>query len=161
MYPNPQARLPTRYRPEEVSRFLQWGRKYTKAPTLTPARVEPYAATWKRWWETLQPEWREVGETFIEGTDVSDNDWGVLLSGGNNGLYIVVISLGWWLAAVSKDKDKNPNEWKDIEDVLADVAWVFDGVLSHAQKVTSRTSRKRSAVDVPSHAPKVKRSRRV
>ena len=94
----------------------------------------------------------------IEGTDLSEKDWGVLFSGGNNGLYIVIVSLGWWLAAISKIKNENPREWVDIENTIVDVAWVFDGVLSHAQKVAPPTSRKRAAIDVPSVSKRPRRA---
>lgn len=50
-------------------------------------------------------------------------DWGNLPNGGKDGLFLIVVSLGWWILL-------DPPENSIIDDAIADVAWVIDNLVS-------------------------------
>ena len=116
------------------------------------AKLRPYSAMWKSWWKILQPDGRDVSQwPFPRDADTNCN-WTSLLQGGVNGLYLIVVSLGWWIVAASKVAEDKPVEWQQAADVMDDVDWVFECLLTHA----------RQAKDVNSEgmSPPAKKSRR-
>ncbi|KAI0074004.1 hypothetical protein K474DRAFT_1572838, partial [Panus rudis PR-1116 ss-1] len=94
-YPDnkPPNRLPTSDRPEEVGAWMS-SRSYTQRPAV---KVKPFSAQWKKWYSGVQPKSRDT-TTWPFKRDVSpDNcDWGVLLRGGPNGFFLIIVSLSWW-----------------------------------------------------------------
>ncbi|KAI0083031.1 hypothetical protein BDY19DRAFT_871156, partial [Irpex rosettiformis] len=89
-------RLPTKNRPEEVKYWLGRGRPYAKPPPIADAKR--FGVEWKAWWLGLQPSWRggkmwPLPQVVAAQDDV---DWGALRRGGCNGLFLAVLSLGWW-----------------------------------------------------------------
>ena len=128
-----QSRLPTTNRPEEIGQFIRSSRHYSKAPVLAMSKLRPYAAMWKAWWTALQPRWRDVA-VWPFSRDNTDGDWAPLLQGGLNGLYLVVISLGWWIVAAWKVYEEKPAEWTQVIAVMEDVDWVFECLLSQARR---------------------------
>ena len=152
-----QARLTTANRPEEVTRFIRVRRQLTKAPTIPPSKLRPYSASWVSWWKVLQPGWRNVSQwPLAQELDSESSDWTPLLLGGHNGLYLVVVSLGWWILGASKISQENPAQWTQVLDAATDVDWVFQHLLSQASR-TSPLSQKRAGVDDSS--PSGKKSR--
>lgn len=84
----------------------------------------------------MQPQWRGVDEWPFSRED-TNCDWSPLLQGGVNGLYLVVISLGWWILAAWKVNEEKPAEWTQVIDVLRDVDWVFERLLLQARRAPS------------------------
>lgn len=57
--------------------------------------------------------------------DVPDGtDWSEVMKGGNNGLFIVVISLGWWAKAL-QFAARDMGDW---DKAIGDVGWVIDHI---------------------------------
>ncbi|KAI0038707.1 hypothetical protein FA95DRAFT_1452982, partial [Auriscalpium vulgare] len=83
-------------RPEVFAEWLRKKRVYTWQPDIED--VAEYGEGWRKWWISLQPEWRcEDAETWpplrVEGRESS---WSKLRKGGANGLLTVLIALTWW-----------------------------------------------------------------
>lgn len=55
---------------------------------------------------------------------VRQQDWGDLPNGGKDGLFLVVVSLGWWIHARGATKGSK------VDDAIADVTWVIDNLVS-------------------------------
>ena len=55
---------------------------------------------------------------------VGQQDWGDLPNGGKDGLFLVVVSLGWWIHAQDATKDSK------VDDAIVDVTWVLVSLLS-------------------------------
>ena len=107
----------------------------------------------------LQPSWRAVEDWPLDrNIDPAGKDWGTLLRGGNNGLYLAIVSLGWWVLGATKYANERPVDWQDLVTVLADVEWVLDNVLTQARGpagvALSSSSR---PVDPPHVSPSLKR----
>ena len=114
---------------------------------------------WRSWWEILQPHWRSV-DVWPFSRDVSDStaDWACLLQGGSNGLYLVVVSLGWWVVAASKVIEEKPTEWTQTSEAMVDVDWVLGQLLAQADR-SSRTQKRASSAAPPLSSPGSKRAR--
>lgn len=140
---------------------MQNARNYAKSPVLTATKLRPYATTWKLWWKVLQPAWRGADEwPFRRNVAAEGKDWGVLLRGGNNGLYLIIVSLGWWLLAASKASEERPGEWEEVVNVIADVDWVFERLLMQARSSSQlHSSSPKRAADVELDKATSKRSR--
>lgn len=67
-----------------------------------------------------------------------DNEWPEIMKGTNNGLYIVLVGLGWWAQGAHFAK----LDMKVWDEATADVSWVIDQMKHAVQH-----NRKRSRVD--------------
>ena len=72
-------------------------------------------------------------------------------------MYLVVVSLGWWVVAASKVIDEVPAEWTQTSEAMADVDWVLGQLLAQADG-SSRTQ-KRAPSAPPLSSPGSKRAR--
>lgn len=117
-------RLPTNKRPGEIRWWQGRGRAYNNLPLITDdAR---YGESWKAWWEALQPSWRKFSwppaqSIADNGADDGAEDWGVLDRGGCNGIFLAVVSLGWWWAAVGAKR----GDAAEVRVAMKDVAWAL------------------------------------
>ena len=85
----------------------------------------------------LQPDWRPAEEWPLDRSiDPTGKDWGALIRGGNNGLYLAIVSLGWWVIGASKCSNERPVDLQDLDMVLADVDWTLSHVLAQARGLT-------------------------
>ena len=100
----PQAsdKLPTQHHPQEVGWWFHIGRRlYGRKNIPVISSIDEFEAQWIQWWSGAQPKGRDVGRwPFSQGE--TTGDWGKLLSGGKDGLFLIVMSLGWWAHAVRK-----------------------------------------------------------
>ena len=78
------------------------------------------------WWLTIQPttrkQWPPVHDPLPE-----DFSLDYFNRGGPNGVFLVILCLGWWANAL--DVDKNVT---DYTIVLNDVRWVLEQIASRA-----------------------------
>ena len=85
----------------------------------------------------LQPDWRPAEEWPLDrNIDPAGKDWGALIRGGNNGLYLAIVSLGWWVIGALKCSNERPVDLQDLNMVLADVDWTLGHVLAQARGLT-------------------------
>ncbi|KAI0644976.1 hypothetical protein C8Q79DRAFT_881643, partial [Trametes meyenii] len=106
-YPDGQSHdscLPAKHRPIQVGQWLK-ARKYDHMPMIPSSKLTQYGATWRLWWMDIQPPTRPrpgpSGPSLntLPRTELSNGAWEVLKRGGPNGLFIPLISLGWWIKA--------------------------------------------------------------
>lgn len=75
------------------------------------------------WWNNLQPPWRKNNSDacFPLSRDIPNGEtWQSLRKGGTAGIYVVVVSLSWWVKAQSVERDVNA--WSVVDDLL----WVIE-----------------------------------
>lgn len=126
---------------------MQNKRDFKRVPALTGPRLKLFASKWRLWWTELQPSWRETEQWPFERTitQAADGDtWDTLLQGGSNGVFLIIVSLSWWVSAVHKGSGKQTNAWKELSEAMADVDWVFEQ-LAGCGGVASSPGTKRKA----------------
>jgi hypothetical protein len=112
--------------------------------------VEKFEDMWVQWWTAAQPEWRDTSCWPFSQGEVA-GDWGRLLGGGKNGLFLVVMSLGWWT------NSRDPAVASRLDAAIRDVCWVTKQlVASLSARVISR-----DASPGPSVGPSRPRRQRV
>lgn len=84
-----------------------------------------YSSTWWSWWKALQPAWRALSlSQDLRAT--GDFDWRQTDKGSRNGIFSVIVALGWWLLGV-----KNGSGAVDgCVTAMTDVAWVLDQMIT-------------------------------
>ena len=99
--------------------WLKNGRKYSIPPRIED--LSQYRSSWQSWWYRLQPEWRQLpdGAVSREVPDVGER-WDTLCRGGQNGLFMAVLALAWWAAALGEVADDD-----ELCDALDDATWVM------------------------------------
>lgn len=127
-----------------MGHWFQYGRRsWEKMPHIAQTDIERYSEDWWKWWCKLQPSFR--GEdpramSRVAPVDV-DVDWSQLLKGGPNGIFIVLITLGWWSLGVrSANGDIN-----DCFRALADVQWVLEQLQASFNSAAKRPREMNSA----------------
>ncbi|KAH9885582.1 hypothetical protein C8Q73DRAFT_630390, partial [Cubamyces lactineus] len=96
-YPESQdARLPTKGRPIEVRQWIQKHRKFASKPSIR--KVAEFGASCELWWTGMQPAERiRDGQKYHRPSEVLPSCvWDSLRRGGPNGLFLVLLALGWW-----------------------------------------------------------------
>ncbi|KAI0671899.1 hypothetical protein C8Q78DRAFT_991412 [Trametes maxima] len=120
----PDYRLRAKHRPIQVGQWLKT-RKYTITPAIPS--VTQYGVNWRLWWAALQPSDRSKGiddNLSCLPRKVLNNDaWAVLKRGGPNGLFIALISLGWWIGAADNGYDLTM-AYKMVDDFV----WVLSQI---------------------------------
>ena len=124
--------LSTFSRPEQVGWWFRNGRcDFNKVPEILS--LAHYREMWIRWWKSLQPTWRcpdDISECPwpLPRKLPSDHGmlWEKLLAGGKDGLFVVVMSLSWWILKCPQDGE----EISELEKALVDVSWVLANMLS-------------------------------
>lgn len=117
-------RLSTEQRPDEVGWWIKDRRKYEKPPPLTDLRL--FGASWKAWWQGLQPDWRQASwpPSQVQVAETQD-EWEGLDKGGRNGIFVVVLTLSWWWSS-AVDAGTSMDE---VKVAVEDVRWVM-GVMA-------------------------------
>ncbi|KAJ7225330.1 hypothetical protein GGX14DRAFT_348582 [Mycena pura] len=49
-------------RPSQIAAWFKEGRKWKAKPELRINDLDAFAEKWGRWWDAMQPDWRERGE---------------------------------------------------------------------------------------------------
>lgn len=105
-------------RPKEVTDWIK-SKKKDVVPSIHPGE---YGDRFMGWWRNLQPSWRKnnLDPSFPLFRDVPEGEtWQSLRKGGTAGIYVVVVSLSWWVKAQSVERDVNA--WSVVDDLL----WVI------------------------------------
>ncbi|KAF9784043.1 hypothetical protein BJ322DRAFT_977808, partial [Thelephora terrestris] len=79
---------------------------------------------WVLWWSAIQPKWRDTQSWPFVQEDAAGRGWGSLHKGGKDGLFLIIVSLGWWIHA------RDPSETSKVDDAISDVAWVVNNLIS-------------------------------
>lgn len=99
--------------------------------------VEKYGQSWWEWYIHLQPEWRiqKEGDSIqLVGEppeDYDSSDWADIKKGGPNGIFSLILSLGWWGSGAS---DQSAAQIQDWNTAFNDLAWVLEFLITEADE---------------------------
>jgi hypothetical protein len=100
-----------------------------------------------QWWSAAQPEWRDTSSwPFLR--DQAAEDWGGLALGGKDSLFVVVITLGWWVHA------RDPAADSKVDDAISDVSWVMKNLVSSLAADAITRSPSPNSPATPSQRPR-------
>ena len=120
--------MPTEYRPEEVRVWMKKHRSFEKLPTHI--KSSQFAVAWKQWWMYLQPPCRMLADGSWpppQNVPEDPSEWDRVARGGNNGFFLVILTLAWWLYAVAQEG----SDMEDLEHAVKDVSWVLQQVTAY------------------------------
>ena len=125
MFPQGPGKLPKDPRPAEVGQWFRIGRRgFLRKAIPEIESVKTYEDEWVTWWTAAQPEWRETEHWPFPQCELAEEDWGDLFSSGKDGLFIVVMSLSWWIHA------RDPAVDSKVDDAISDVFWVLESLIA-------------------------------
>ena len=114
-------------RPSQIGWWFRHGhRRFDEKHTPAIVSVEIYGRSWLEWWKGCQPDWRKDAHSDWESESCwpfsqdleGIGDWERFLHGGKDGLFLVIISIAWWIHATGDSEDPV------LDSVIADVSWV-------------------------------------
>lgn len=108
-----------------------WIQKHKRIVTQCPkiSNINAFGADWRSWWTGLQPEWRRKSRRGQDTWPLKCSpfpgveDWPDLKLHGQRGVFLVVLSLGWWMTGLQSAKDR-----KHWQSALDDVLWVLQHI---------------------------------
>ncbi|KAJ7601289.1 hypothetical protein DFH06DRAFT_1026821, partial [Mycena polygramma] len=115
----------SKHRPTQVQKWIQ-GKRGEKMKTLPEVKnVVTYSKQWYKWWDDLQPSWRQrdANGKWITGGEYG-SDWGKLDCAGINGSLSIVAALYFWGAAPTHTEETRA-VWNEA---VEDVTWILEGV---------------------------------
>lgn len=117
-----KSRLTKKARPQPVADWLDRQPGFHVAPPIgTPLE---YGTSWCTWWRSMQPRWRregdKLGDVQLSRCEMVDEAWVNVAKAGCNGIFLVLVSLSWWLVAAKEDSDRC---W--CLEAIDDVGWVL------------------------------------
>ena len=119
------GKLPSKPRPAEIGQWfcLGWW-EFTRKAIPTIESVQTYKDEWVKWWTKAQLEWRNVERWPFSQDNTGTGDWGDLFSSGKDGLYIVIMSLSWWVHTLDLGADSK------VYEAISDVSWVMEHIIT-------------------------------
>lgn len=127
-----KTKLSKRARPQQVADWLDRQPGYTVAPPI--GKPLDYGMSWCTWWRSMQPRWRREGDMLgdlkLARDEAVAEDWVNLSKAGYHGMFLVLLSLSWWLAAAKEESDRR---W--CMEAIDDVAWVLKQLLHRLRRV--------------------------
>lgn len=87
-----------------------------------------------RWWLATQPKWRDTTEWPLAQEEATTRNWGDLAEGGKDGLFLAVVSLGWWVLAQDTSEDSK------VDEAIKDITWVIKNLVSSLTTSTTSSS---------------------
>lgn len=118
--------MPKTFRPDEVSWWFQHGRRGYEGNNIpTISSIGAFETSWIKWWKAVQPQWRDTQNWPFEKDDATGKDWGNIPNGGKDGIFVIVISLAWWVSAPGSSGGSKLNE------ALDNVTWVINCLIRY------------------------------
>lgn len=126
-------------RPKVVDDWLKRHRDLGDMPDVTHY-LRSFADSWEEWYISLQPKWRipdSDGNIDIESlivdppTDTQTSDWLALRKGSQNGIFLLILTLGWWGLGASDQGDKELTRWASAFD---DLRFVMEFLLNEEEE---------------------------
>jgi hypothetical protein len=120
-------------RPAEIAAWTKNARSPSAVPNIED--VTSWGKCWMAWWISLQPASR-MGAELRREIDASEL-WSETKKGSINGFFNVVVSLSWWMRALTTDEESS-----EFLTTIKDVLWVLDCMLE-----PNTTKRRRGTSD--------------
>ena len=155
--------MPSKPRPNQLSQWFKYTRRRFGKEDMPEIRSnKTFEAEWVKWWSAAQPSWRDTGSWPFKRVGAA-GDWGKIPNGGKDGLYLVMVSLGWWINA------HDPSKESMLDDAIADVTFVVDSLVSFLAREANGDDEPGSesepepepSLNTPSPAPPKKRRQSV
>ena len=110
-------RLSQKGRPTEVNVWL----KNSEDPNIRISETVAFGAAWIAWWVGCQPAARSPNSRWpLPQAELQHSDWGKMLHGGKNGIFLFIMALSWWANGI--DSAQPPS---DFCSAVADLEWVL------------------------------------
>ena len=110
-------------RPTEVGQFQKWARKFSRGDNVD---AREFGAAVLKWWITIQLTTRKQWPP-VYGPLQGDFSFDYFNRGGPNGVFLMILCLGWWANALTADTDMT-----DYMLVLNDMSWVLAQLATQA-----------------------------
>ena len=124
----PRSSLPTEKRPAQIHDWMKRKRILARPPAIP--QIELYAAQWQDWWSRMQPDWRRGPDGLLRDRD---GPWDKLAVPGQNGMFIVLVSLSWWRAIALE----SGLTLETCDECTQDVRWVLHKIAAFSPTPTS------------------------
>ena len=124
----PRSSLPTEKRPAQIHDWMKRKRILAHPPAIP--QIELYAAQWQDWWSRMQPDWRRGPDGLLRDRD---GPWDKLAVPGQNGMFIVLVSLSWWRAIALE----SGLTLETCDECTQDVRWVLHKIAAFSPTPTS------------------------
>ncbi|PPQ96657.1 hypothetical protein CVT26_010321 [Gymnopilus dilepis] len=116
--------LPTKPRPPEIAWWMKNNRKLNRFPPIVKA--SDFILSWRQWWMAMQPDWRSRDPSWPPSRDAPEGShWPKFTHSGPNGMFLLILSLGWWGRLVANGS----GDVLEYETALDDVLWVLSRTL--------------------------------
>jgi hypothetical protein len=97
--------MPAKERPVLLTKWIGT-RRYSNIPKIPD--VQLFADEWVRWWNSIQPKWRQNktgdGLPMALANGKTKDDLSPLRKGGPSGIVTILIGLKWWASIRNEDK---------------------------------------------------------
>ena len=99
---------------------------FKKIPNILS--LQKYRELWVCWWTSLQPPWRHMTNWPLPRSSSTDGPWNDLLIGGKDGLFVIIMTLSWW---INKSANKGVGCSLQLKEAVADMSWVLSKFIFH------------------------------
>ena len=106
-----------------MGEFQKWARKYSRGDDVDG---EKFGVAVLEWWLTIQPTTRKQWPPTY-GALPPDFSFDYFNRGGPNGVFLMILCLGWWANALTANSDTTTYML-----VVNDVSWVLTQLASQA-----------------------------
>ena len=111
-------RLSRNDRPVEVDVWI----KNSEDPNFSIIDTTTFRAAWIAWWVRCQPAARSASSGWpLPQVELQHADWGKMLHGGKNGIFLFVMAISWWVKRIGSAQPPS-----DFCSALADLKWVLE-----------------------------------
>ena len=129
--------LSSKGQPDAIHNWLKCHCNLDDMPDVTHF-VDDFATQWEEWYMHLQPDWRlDTHSEDASGSGISlsqdppedaiISDWQDIKKGSQNGLFLLLLSLGWWGLGASDQGEDVLSWWACAFD---DLRWVLEFLVS-------------------------------
>ena len=95
--------------------------KNSEDPNIRVSDTVAFGAAWIAWWVGCQPVARSPNSRWpLPQAELQHSDWGKMLHGGKNGIFLFVMALLWWANGI--DSAQPPS---DFCSAVTDLEWVL------------------------------------
>lgn len=110
---------------------MKYARKLNAPPDIKDE--QDFAARWQVWWKDLQPSWRVSSADGALRRD-GNGPWDSLAVPGNNGMFLVLITLSWWRTIALASRAT----LAQCDECTRDVLWVLQKMAAaHPTPITT------------------------
>lgn len=109
--------------------------------------IDKFEERWWSWWRELQPEGRRDGSKLRRDGFTSVLNWDSIAKHGDNGLFIILLTLVWWGAA-SREARIDLKGWEEAVD---DAAWVIDRISNGGANKTTDANEQKTGTKRPAN----------